>query len=55
MNFLTEHGIGSYEELESRLTAVLRAGIPLMRENQGDKQTCRRTCLVMKHAETYVS
>ena len=36
MNFLTEHGISSYGELESKLTAVsARAEIPLMQRSSG--------------------
>ena len=53
MNFLTEHGITSYEELESRLAAV-----PEKRDasHASIKETEARTAelsLVMKHAATY--
>ena len=53
MNFLTEHGIGSYEELENRL-----AGLTERRDtaHTSIKDTERRIAdlsLVMKHAATY--
>ena len=53
MNFLTEHGITSYEELESRLAAVTEKRDA---SHASIKETEARTAelsLVMKHAATY--
>ena len=53
MNFLTEHGIDSYGELESKLTAVMDRRDTA---HASIKETERRVAdlsLVMKHAATY--
>ena len=53
MNFLTEHGIGSYEELESRLTAVPARRDTAHAEIKRIENRAAELALVMKHAETY--
>ena len=47
MNFLTEHGISSYGELESKLNAVSA------RRDTAHAEIKRVVALVMKHAGTY--
>ena len=53
MNFLTEHGIGSYEELESRLTAVPARRDTAHTEIKRIENRAAELALVMKHAGTY--
>ena len=53
MNFLTEHGIGSYEELESRLTAVSARRDTAHTEIKRIENRAAELSLVMKHAVTY--
>ena len=53
MNFLTEHGIGSYEELESRLTAVSARRDTAYTEIKRIENRAAELTLVMKHAGTY--
>ena len=53
MNFLTEHGIGSYEELESRLTAVSARRDTAHTEIKRIENRAAELTLVMKHAGTY--
>ena len=53
MNFLTEHGIGSYEELESRLAAVSERRDAAHTEIKRIENRTAEISLVMKHAATY--
>ena len=53
MNFLTEYGIGSYEELESRLTAVPARRDTAHTEIKRIENRAAELALVMKHAGTY--
>jgi len=53
MNFLTEHGIGSYEELESRLTAVSERRDTAHTEIKRIENRAAELYLVMKHAVIY--
>ena len=53
MNFLTEHGIGSYEELESRLAAVSERRDTTHTEIKRIEGRAAELSLVMKHAATY--
>ena len=53
MNFLTEHGIGSYEELESRLAAVSERRDTAHAEIKRIEGRAAELFLVMKHAATY--
>lgn len=53
MNFLTEHGISSYGELESKLTAVSARRDTAHAEIKRIESRSAELTLVMKHAETY--
>lgn len=53
MNFLTEHGIGSYEELESRLASVSERRDTAHAEIRRIESHAAELSLVMKHAATY--
>lgn len=53
MNFLTEHGISSYGELESKLTAVSARRDTAHAEIKRIESRSTELVLVMKHAETY--
>ena len=53
MNFLTEHGIGSYEELESRLASVSERRDTAHAEIKRIESHAAELSLVMKHAATY--
>ena len=53
MNFLTEHGIGSYEELESKVAAVSVCRDTAHAEIKRIKNRAAELSLVMKHAATY--
>ena len=53
MNFLTEHGISSYGELESKLTAVSAHRDTAHAEIKRIESRSAELTLVMKHAETY--
>jgi len=53
MNFLTEHGISSYGELESKLTAVSARRDTAHAEIKRVESRSAELTLVMKHAETY--
>ena len=53
MNFLTEHGIGSYGELESKLTAVSARRDAAHAELKRVESRSTELALVMKHAATY--
>jgi len=53
MNFLTEHGISSYGELESKLTAVSAYRDTAHAEIKRIESRSAELVLVMKHADTY--
>ena len=53
MNFLTEHGISSYGELESKLTAVSARRDTAHAEIKRIESRSAELALVMKHAGTY--
>jgi hypothetical protein len=53
MNFLTERGIGSYEELESRLAAVSARRDTAHTEIKRIENRTAEISIVMKHAATY--
>ena len=53
MNFLTEHGISSYEELESRLAAVSERRDTDHAEIKRIEGRAAELSLVLKHAATY--
>ncbi|WP_418927181.1 relaxase/mobilization nuclease domain-containing protein [Dysosmobacter sp.] len=53
MNFLTEHGIGSYEELERKLTAVSARRDTAHTEIKRIEDRAAELSLVTKHATTY--
>ena len=53
MNFLTEHGIGSYKELENRLAAVAERRDIVHAEIKQIENRAAELSLVMKHAATY--
>ena len=53
MNFLTEHGIGSYEELESKVDAVSERRDTAHTEIKQIEDRAAELSLVMKHAATY--
>ncbi len=53
MNFLTEHGISSYGELESKLTAVSARRDTAHAEIKRIETRSAELALVMKHAGTY--
>jgi hypothetical protein len=53
MNFLTEHGIGSYEELESKVAAVSVCRDTAHAEIKRIENRAAELSLVMKHAATY--
>lgn len=53
MNFLTEHGISSYGELESKLTAVSARRDTAHAEIKRVESRSAELTLVMKHAGTY--
>ncbi len=53
MNFLTEHGISSYGELESKLTAVSARRDTAHAEIKRIESRSAELTLVMKHAGTY--
>ena len=53
MNFLTEHGITSYGELESRLTAVTCRRDTALASIKDTERRMADLSLVMKHAATY--
>ena len=53
MNFLTEHGIGSYEELEERCDAVAAASIRTRESLRDTEQRIADLALLGKHIDTY--
>ena len=53
MNFLTEHGISSYGELESKLTAISARRDTAHAEIKRIESRSAELTLVMKHAGTY--
>ena len=53
MNFLTEHGISSYGELESKLTALSARRDTAHAEIKRIESRSAELALVMKHAGTY--
>ena len=53
MNFLTEHGIGSYEELECKVDAVSARRDTTHTEIKRIESRSAKLTLVMKHATTY--
>lgn len=53
MNFLTEHGISSYEELKSKLNAVSARRDTAHAEIKRIENRATELSLVMKHAATY--
>ena len=53
MNFLTEHGISSYGELESKLTAISARRDTAHAEIKRIENRSAELALVMKHAGTY--
>ena len=53
MNFLTEHGISSYGELESKLTAISARRDTAHAEIKRIESRSAELVLVMKHATTY--
>ena len=53
MNFLTEHGIDSYEELESRLAAITENRDTSLASIKETESRIAELSLVMKHASTY--
>ena len=53
MNFLTEHGISSYGELESKLTAISARRDTAHSEIKRIESSSAELALVMKHAGTY--
>ena len=53
MNFLTEHGIGSYEELESKVATVSARRDTAHTEIKRIENRAAELSLVMKHAATY--
>ena len=53
MNFLTEHGISSYGELESKLTAISARRDTTHAEIKRIESSSAELALVMKHAGTY--
>ena len=53
MNFLTEHGINSYEELESKLAAVTEKRDTAHASIKETETRIAELSLVMKHAATY--
>ena len=53
MNFLTEHGISSYGELESKLTAISARRDTAHAEIKRIESRSAELALVMKHAGTY--
>ena len=53
MNFLTEHGIGSYEELVERCDAVAAASIRTREKPAGYGTADRRPCPPGKQIDTY--
>ena len=53
MNFLTEHGIGSYEELEERCDAVAAASIRTRESLRDMEQRIADLALLGKQIDTY--
>ena len=53
MNFLTEHGIGSYEELEERCDAVSAASIRTRESLRDVEQQMTDLTLLRKRIDTY--
>ena len=53
MNFLTEHGIGSYEELEERCNAVAAASIRTRENLRDTEQRIADLALLGKQIDTY--
>ena len=53
MNFLTEHGIGSYEELEERCDAVAAASIRTRENLRDTEQKIADLALLSKQIDTY--
>jgi hypothetical protein len=53
MNFLTEHGITSYEELESKLAALTEKRDTALASIKGAERRMAELALVKKHAATY--
>lgn len=53
MNFLTEHGIGSYEELEERCDAVAAASIRTRESLRDTEQRITDLALLGKQIDTY--
>ena len=53
MNFLTEHGIGSYEELEERCDAVAAASIRTRESLRDTEQRIADLALLGKQIDTY--
>ena len=53
MNFLTEHGIGSYEELESRLAGLIEKRDTAHVSIKDTEARIAELALIQKHAATY--
>lgn len=53
MNFLTEHGISSYEELEERTAGTAAASDKLLASIKSTESRMADLALLMKHAATY--
>lgn len=53
MNFLTEHGIGSYEELVERCDAVAAASIRIRESLRDTEQRITNLALLGKQIDTY--
>lgn len=53
MNFLTEHGIGSYEELVERCDAVAAASIRTRESLRDTEQRITNLALIGKQIDTY--
>ena len=53
MNFLTEHGIGSYEELSERCDGAAAATAKVKADLRATEKEMERLTLTMKHAATY--
>jgi len=53
MNFLTEHGIGSYEELEEKTAAAVSSGESLLASIKSIESRTADLSLLIKHTGTY--
>ncbi len=53
MNFLTEHGIGSYEELAERCDAASAATLRIKAELRASEEKLSALTLLAKHTDTY--